>query len=111
MVITTKVEIDGGNYDDRSVVIAFPEMGTLTFPTSGSTAMSAVDDVMLTAYDASWDVLGATTAATRTPGQALKEGAIGGFTTNNNFFYSAPELVEVYLLMYLTLHHQQEQLV
>ena len=95
MVITTNVEIDGGNYDDRSVVIAFPEMGTLKFQQSGDTAMSAVDDVMPTAYDASWDVLGATTAATRTaPGQALKEGAIGGFTTNNNFFYSAPEMIE-----------------
>ena len=63
MVVTSKVEIDGGTYDDRSVVIAFPEMGTLTFQQSGSTAMSAVDDVMPTAYDASWDVLGSTTTA------------------------------------------------
>ena len=93
LVVTTNVEIDGGTYDDRSVVIAFPEMGTLTFQQSGSTAMSAVDDVMPTAYDASWDVLGSTATAPAT-GQALKEGAIGGFTTNNNFFYSAPELVE-----------------
>ena len=95
MVITSKVEVDGGTYDDRSVVIAMPEMGTLTFQQSGSTAMSAVDDVMPTAYDASWDVLGhGATATTKTAGQADKEGAIGGFTTNNNFFYSAPELVE-----------------
>ena len=95
MVVTTNLEVDGATMDDRSVVIAFPDMGTLKFQQSGDTAMSAVDDVMPTAYDASWDVLGATTAATRTaPGQALKEGAIGGFTTNNNFFYSAPELVE-----------------
>ena len=93
MVVTSKVEIDGGTYDDRSVVIAFPEMGTLTFQQSGSTAMSAVDDVMPTAYDASWDVLGSTTTAVAA-GQTLKEGEIGGFTTNNNFFYSAPELVE-----------------
>ena len=50
-----------------------PEMGTLTFQQSGSTAMSAVDDVMPTAYDASWDVLGATAAASNTAGQALKK--------------------------------------
>ena len=93
IVVTTNIEIDGGGEDDRSVVIAFPEMGTLTFQQSGSTAMSAVDDVMPTAYDASWDVLGSTTTAVAA-GQTLKEGAIGGFTTNNNFFYSAPELVE-----------------
>ena len=42
---------------------------------------------------ASWDVLGSTATAPAT-GQALKEGAIGGFTTGNNFFYTAPELVE-----------------
>ena len=93
IVVTTNIEIDGGAEDDRSVVIAFPEMGTLTFQQSGSTAMSAVDDVMPTAYDASWDVLGSTTTAVAA-GQTLKEGAIGGFTTNNNFFYSAPEIVE-----------------
>ena len=95
MVITSKVEVDGGTYDDRSVVIAMPEMGTLTFQQSGSTAMSAVDDVMPTAYDASWDVLGhGATATTKTAGQADKESAIGGFTTGNNFFYSAPEMVD-----------------
>jgi len=93
MVITSNVEIDAGNYDDRSVVIAFPEMGTLKFQTSGDTAMSAVDDVMPTAYDASWDVLGSTTTATAT-GQALKSAPIGGFSQNNNFFYTAPELME-----------------
>ena len=95
MVITSNVEIDGGTYDDRSVVMAFPDMGTLTFQQSGSTAMSAVDDVMPTAYDASWDVLGhGATASTKTAGQADKESAIGGFTTGNNFFYSAPEMVD-----------------
>ncbi len=95
MVITSKVEVDGGTYDDRSVVIEMPEMGTLTFQQSGSTAMSAVDDVMPTAYDASWDVLGhGATATTKTAGQADKESAIGGFTTNNNFFYNAPEMVD-----------------
>ena len=95
MVVTSNIEIDGGAEDDRSVVIAMPEMGTLTFQQSGSTAMSAVDDVMPTAYDSSWDVLGhGATATTKTTGQADKESAIGGFTTNNNFFSTAPTLVD-----------------
>ena len=95
MVVTTKQEIDGGALDDRSVVIAMPEMGTLTFQQSGDTAMSAVDDVMPTAYDASWDILGhGSTATSKTAGQTDKEGAIGGYTTGNNFFYNAPEMVE-----------------
>ena len=95
MVVTSNVEIDGGTYDDRSVVIEMPEMGTLKFQQSGDTAMSAVDDVMPTAYDASWDVLGHTaTATTKTAGQADKEAAIGGFSTGNNFFYTAPTMVE-----------------
>ena len=92
-VITSNVEIDGGNEDDRSVVIAMPEMGTLTFQQSGSTAMGAVDDVMPTAYDSSWDVLGSSTTAPAT-GQALKATTIGGYGTNNEFSYSAPEMVE-----------------
>ena len=92
-VITSNVEIDGGNEDDRSVVIAMPEMGTLTFQQSGSTAMGAVDDVMPTAYDSSWDVLGSSTTAPAA-GQALKATTIGGYGTNNEFSYSAPEMVE-----------------
>ena len=93
MVITTKQEIDGGNLDDRSVVIALPDAGTLTFHAhGGGTAMSAVDDVMPTAYGESWDVIGST--AETTAGQASKEGAIGGFGTDNSFMYAAPEMVE-----------------
>ncbi len=92
-VVTSNVEVDGGNYDDRSVVIAMPEMGTLTFQQSGSTAMGAVDDVTPTAWDSSWDVLGSTTTAPAT-GQSLKATTIGGYGTNNEFSYSAPEMVE-----------------
>ena len=92
-VITSNVEIDGGTEDDRSVVIAMPEMGTLTFQQSGSTAMGAVDDVMPTAYDSSWDVLGSSTTAPAA-GQALKATTIGGYGTDNEFSYSAPEMVE-----------------
>ena len=58
--------------------------------------MSAVDDVMPTAYDSSWDVLAVGHAATsgKTTGQATKDGSIGGFATNNMFFYSMPEMVD-----------------
>ena len=96
MVITTKQEIDGGSLDDRSVVIEMPEMGTLTFHAhGGGTAMSSVDDVMPTAYGESWDIIGhAATAGTKTAGQADKEGAIGGFGTNNSFKYVVPEMVD-----------------
>jgi outer membrane protein OmpU len=93
MVITTTQEIDGGNLDDRKVVIALPDAGTLTFHAhGGGTAMSAVDDVMPTAYGESWDVIGST--AETTAGQASKEGAIGGFGSDNSFMYAAPEMVE-----------------
>ena len=95
MVITTKQEIDGGALDDRSVVIALPDAGTLTFQQSGSTAMSSVDDVMPTAYGESWDVIGfGSTSTSLTTGQTAKEGAIGGFVTNNSFYYTAPAMVD-----------------
>ncbi len=95
LTVTTKVEIDGGSEDDRSVVISGDGLGTLTFSKSGDTAMSAVDDVMPTAYDSSWDVLAqGHTSTTTTPGQATKDAAIGGFATNNMFFYSMPEMVD-----------------
>ena len=93
MTVTTNQEIDGGNLDNRSVVIAMPDMGTLTFHAhGGGTAMSSVDDTTPTAYGESWDLIGST--ATTTSGQTSKEGAIGGFGTNNSFKYVVPELVE-----------------
>ena len=98
IVVTTKQEIDGGTLDDRSVVLELPDMGTLTFHAhGGGTAMSSVDDVMPTAYGESWDVIGKTASAAataKTTGQAVKEGAIGGFGTNNSFKYVVPEMVE-----------------
>ena len=94
MVITTKQEIDGGTLDDRSVVIELPDAGTLTFHAhGGGTAMSSVDDVMPTAYGESWDVIGKTGTAV-TSGQTAKQGAIGGFGTDNSFMYAAPEMVD-----------------
>jgi len=96
IVVTSNVEIDGGNYDDRSVVLELPDMGTLTFHASGGgTAMSSVDDVMPTAYGESWDLIGKTASSTsKTTGQASKEGAIGGFGTTNSFKYVVPEMVD-----------------
>ena len=96
MVVTTKQEIDGGTLDDRSVVIEMPDMGTLTFHAhGGGTAMSSVDDVMPTAYGESWDLIGHTASSTsKTTGQTDKQGAIGGFGTNNSFKYVVPEMVD-----------------
>jgi outer membrane protein OmpU len=97
MVITTKQEIDGGALDDRSVVIELPDAGTLTFHAhGGGTAMSAKDDVMPTAYGESWDVIGHTASSSSlvTNTRTGKEGAIGGFGTDNSFMYNAPEMVD-----------------
>ena len=96
MTVTMKQEIDGGVMDDRSVSISMDGMGTLTLNNhGGSSAMSAVDDVMPTAYGESWDIIGHTAAsASLTAGQTGKEGAIGGYATNNSFFYDVPEMVD-----------------
>ena len=93
MTVTTYQEIDGGLLDDRYVSVEMDGLGKITFNAhGGSSAMSAVDDTTPTAYGESWDLIGST--ATTTAGQASKEGAIGGFATNNSFFYDAPEMVE-----------------
>jgi len=79
MTVSMSQEIDGGVMDDRSVSISMDGMGTLTLNNhGGSSAMSAVDDVMPTAYGESWDIIGHTAASSSlTSGQAAKEGAIG----------------------------------
>jgi outer membrane protein OmpU len=93
MTVTTYQEIDGGVLDDRYVSVEMDGLGKITFNAhGGSSAMSAVDDTTPTAYGESWDLIGST--ATTTAGQASKEGAIGGFATDNSFFYDAPEMVE-----------------
>jgi outer membrane protein OmpU len=94
MSVVTYQEIDGGSLDDRYFSIEMDGLGKLTFNAKGgSSAMSAVDDVMPTAYGEAWDIIGSTTTAPAT-GVSLKEGAIGGFATANSFFYDAPEMVE-----------------
>jgi len=93
MNVSLSLQLDGNIMDDRSVTIEMPDMGTLVFAGhGGSSALSAVDDVMPTAYGESWDVIGST--ATTTAGQTSKQGAVGGYATDNNFFYTAPEVVE-----------------
>ena len=96
MTVTTYQEIDGGTLDDRYFSVAMDGLGKMTFHAhGGGTAMSAVDDTTPTAYGESWDLIGHTSASTsKTSGQADKEGAIGGFGTNNSFMYEAPELVD-----------------
>ena len=93
MTVSLSLQLDGNIMDDRSVTIATPDMGTLVFSGhGGSSAMSAVDDVMPTAYGESWDVIGST--AQTTAGRDSMENAIAGGSTDNSFFYTAPEMVE-----------------
>ncbi len=92
--VVTYQEIDGGSLDDRYMSMEMDGLGKLTFNAKGgSSAMSAVDDVMPTAYGEAWDIIGSKTTAPAT-GVSLKEGAIGGFATANSFFYDVPELME-----------------
>jgi outer membrane protein OmpU len=91
--VSLSLQLDGNIMDDRSVNIDMGDMGVLKFSGhGGSSALSAVDDVMPTAYGESWDVIGST--AETTLGRTSKEAAVGGYATDNNFFYTAPEMVE-----------------
>ena len=92
MVVTSNIEIDGGNEDDRSVVIEFPEMGTLKF--QKVVTLQCLQLTMLCRQHTT--LLGMYWYTTTAPatGQATKEAPVGGFTTDNNFFYTAPEMVE-----------------
>jgi len=93
MTVSLSLQLDGNIMDDRSVTIATPDMGTLVFSGhGGSSAMSAVDDVTPSAYEESWGVIGST--AETTAGRDSMENAIGGGSTDNSFFYTAPEMVE-----------------
>jgi outer membrane protein OmpU len=95
-IVTSNVEIDGGNEDDRSISVEIPGAGEIEFKQSASTAYGSVDDVTPTAYGESWDVIGftKTTDSGYGAGQALKQGAISDFDTGNMFYYTAPTMVE-----------------
>jgi len=87
------------NMDDRSVTIGMGDMGTVTFSGhGGSSAYSAVDDVMPTAYGEAWDILGTTTTGGGS-GESVnvavaKLGSIGGTTANNTLSYNNSSLVD-----------------
>ena len=95
-IVTSKVELDGGTYDDRSISVEIPGAGEIEFKQSASTAYGSVDDVTPTAYGESWDVIGKakSTDSGATDGQTLKQGAIKDFDTGNMFYYTAPTMVE-----------------
>ena len=86
----------GNNIDDRSVKIGMGDMGTVTFSGhGGSSAFSAVDDVMPTAYGEAWDILGTTTTGGVVLETAVaKLGAIGGTTSDNMLSYNNSSLVD-----------------
>ena len=95
-IVTSNVEIDGGNEDDRSISVEIPGAGEIEFKQSASTAYGSVDDVTPTAFGESWDVIGFAKASDSGygAGQALKQGAISDFDTGNMFYYTAPTMVE-----------------
>ena len=58
MSVAVNYEIDGGALDDHKIVIGLPDMGSITFNGGGEVlAMGAMDDVMPTAYEESWDIV------------------------------------------------------
>ena len=83
--VTYSVELDGdagqsatAPIDSHSITFDLGEAGTLIFAGhGGSTAMSAVDDVMPTASEEPWDVVTGADAS-----------IIGGHSGNNSFNYS-----------------------
>jgi len=87
------------NMDSRSLTVDMGDMGSVTFAGhGGSSAFSAVDDVMPTAYGEAWDVLGTTTTG-GTTGESTnvavaKLGSIGGTTANNMMSYNNSALVD-----------------
>ena len=89
----------GNNLDDRSVTIGMGDMGTVTFSGhGGSSAFSAVDDVMPTAYGEAWDILGTTTtggsSGEPTNVAVAKLGSIGGTTADNTLKYNNSSFVD-----------------
>jgi len=76
-----------GNMDNRSITIDMGDTGTLAFVGHGGDgALSAIDDMMPTAYEESWDVVdGATTAP-------------GGPSSDNMFHYTNSSLMDSVVL-------------
>ena len=85
-----------GNMDNRSVTVGMGDMGSITFSGhGGDSALSAVDDVMPTAYGEAWDILGTTTSGGVSLQTAVaKKGSIGGTATDNMLSYNNSSLVD-----------------
>jgi len=81
LMITSKMEIDGGAEDDHSITIA-GDFGTLIFDGHGaSTPMGAIDDKSPNAYEESWDVVSGADA-----------GIINGNAQDNMFIFNTNEM-------------------
>ncbi|WP_440653301.1 porin [Candidatus Pelagibacter sp. HIMB1542] len=81
LMITSKMEIDGGAEDDHSITMA-GDFGTLVFDGhGGSSALSAVDDKSPNAYEESWDVV-----------SGADTNNINGNAQNNMFIYTSNDM-------------------
>jgi outer membrane protein OmpU len=85
-----------GPFDSHSITLGMGDMGSLTFAGhGGSSAMSAVDDVMPTAYEEPWDILNTSTTAGVVLQTAVAGAtSIGGTTGDNMFKYDNSALVD-----------------
>ena len=91
LTVTTSMELDGdtagttAGMDSRSIKVAHPEFGTVTFAGhGGSTVVGGWDDMTPTAYEEVW-ALTKTSAAT-----PVGNSSIGGFGGNNLWRYDSP---------------------
>jgi outer membrane protein OmpU len=85
-----------GPFDSHSLTLGMGDMGSITFNGhGGSSAMSAVDDVMPTAYEEPWGILNTSTTAGVVLETAVASAtAIGGTTNDNMFQYKNSALVD-----------------
>jgi len=83
-----------GNMDNRSLTIDTNGLGVITFSGhGGDSAMSAVDDVMPTAYGEAWDII-SNTLDNGSVGTAANFNAIGSAGSNNILSYSNADLMD-----------------
>jgi len=85
-----------GPFDSHSFTLGMGDMGSITFAGhGGSSALSAVDDVMPTAYEEPWDILNTSTSggiALETAVATVK--AMMGTGGDNSFMYNNSSLVD-----------------
>jgi outer membrane protein OmpU len=89
-------ETGTGNMDNRSITIDMGDMGTFVFAGhGGDSVVSAVDDVMPTAYGESWDIISNTvdTGGVTSTASTLF-GAIGSATSNNMMRYDNSNIMD-----------------